>query len=266
MKVTIAGVGVVLDGNTILDDIDLTVGSGAVLGLVGPNGSGKSTLLRSVYRALKPASGRVWLDGEDVWQLSARQAGRRTAVVTQHHEQDNDYSVHEIVAMGRTPHKGLLDRDNRHDHEVIEPALEQVHMAGAAHRLFATLSGGEQQRVLLARALAQQAPVLLLDEPTNHLDVGAQLELLHLVRELGLTTVAALHDLDHASTYCDQLALLDHGRVVATGSPEQVLTAERVHEVFGVRSAVVPHPLTGRPHLVTAPLSHHVERIQNLDS
>jgi iron complex transport system ATP-binding protein len=253
MRIDVAGLTVTIDGNRILAGADLAAEPGTVTALVGPNGSGKSTLLRCVYRALRPTSGAVHIGSADVWRSSARAAGRRTAVVTQDHDLDNDFSVEETVAMGRLPHKGLLARDNATDHEIVHSALSRVGMSWAAHRVFARLSGGERQRVLVARALAQRTPVLLLDEPTNHLDIGAQLDLLDLVRGLGLTTVAALHDLDHATAHCDRLVLLHNGRVVTTGEPAEVLTAERVAEVFGVRSAIVSHPITGRPHFVTAP-------------
>jgi len=252
MRVLIDGVSVVIDDTTILGGVDLVAEASTVTGVIGPNGSGKSTLLRCVYRALRPTTGAVHIGPDDVWKSSARKAGLRTAVVAQDHDLDNDYSVHEIVTMGRTPHKGMLDRETTTDRAIVDDALERVHMSWAAHRVFATLSGGERQRALVARALAQEAPVLLLDEPTNHLDIGAQLELLDLVRQLGLTTIAALHDLNHATAYCDRLVLLHAGRAVAAGTPAEVLDVDRVAEVFGVRSAVVPHPLTGRPHFVTA--------------
>jgi iron complex transport system ATP-binding protein len=252
MRVEVRGVSVTIDGTEILTGTDLTVDAGTVTGLIGPNGSGKSTLLRCVYRALRPVAGTVHIGAGDVWRSSARQAGRHTAVVTQDHDLDNDFSVEETVAMGRLPHKGILERETRDDHDIVHNALSRVGMTWAANRVFARLSGGERQRVLVARALTQQAPVLLLDEPTNHLDVGSQLDLLDLVRELGLTTIAALHDLDHATAYCDRLVLLHAGRVVAAGTPADVLTTDRVTEVFGVRSTIVPHPLTGRPHFVTA--------------
>ncbi|MCP2167682.1 ABC transporter ATP-binding protein [Goodfellowiella coeruleoviolacea] len=253
MRVVVDGVSVAIDDNPILNGVTLAVRSGGVTGLVGPNGSGKSTLLRCLYRALRPATGTVLIGPDEVWRSSARQVGRRVAVVTQDHDLDNDYSVRETVAMGRTPHQGLLDRESQADRDIARAALERVGMGWAGHRVFATLSGGERQRVLLARALTQQAPVLLLDEPTNHLDIGAQLELLELVRGLGLTTIAALHDLDHATAYCDQLVLLHRGRVIATGPPADVLSPDRVAAVFGVRGAIAPHPITGRPHFVTAP-------------
>lgn len=252
MRVLVDAVSVRIDDTTILDRVGLYAEPGTITGVIGPNGSGKSTLLRCVYRALKPTTGTVYIGQDDVWRSSARQAGKRTAVVAQDHDLDNDYSVLEIVAMGRNPHKRLLDRETQADRAIVENALTRVRMGWAAERVFATLSGGERQRVLVARALTQEAPVLLLDEPTNHLDIGAQHELLDLVRELGLTTIAALHDLDHATTYCDRLVLVHDGAVVASGPAEEVLVAERVAEVFGVLSAVVPHPLTGRPHFVTA--------------
>lgn len=252
MKIDVRGVRVVIEDTHILADADLFVAPATITGLIGPNGSGKSTLLRCIYRALRPVGGTVHIGGDNVWRSSARQSGRRTAVVTQDHDLDNDFSVLETVAMGRLPHKGLLERDTSGDREIVHTALSRVGMDWAANRVFARLSGGERQRVLVARALAQQAPVLLLDEPTNHLDVGAQLDLLDLVRELGLTTIAALHDLDHATAYCDNLVLLSGGRVLVAGEPAAVLSPERVAEVFGVRSAIVAHPITGRPHFVTA--------------
>ncbi len=252
MRIDIRGVSVVIDANPILGDAHLTVEPGTITGLIGPNGSGKSTLLRCVYRALRPIAGTIHIGPDDVWRSSARTAGKRTAVLTQDHDLDNDFSVAETVAMGRLPHKGFLARDTEDDHDIVHTALARVGMDWAKHRVFARLSGGERQRVLVARALAQQTPVLLLDEPTNHLDVGAQLDLLDLVRGLGLTTVAALHDLDHATAYCDQLVLLHKGTVIATGEPTTVLTSDRVADVFGVHSTIVPHPITGRPHFVTA--------------
>lgn len=252
MRIEVHDLAVVVDDIPILGDVCLAVEPDTVTGLIGPNGSGKSTLLRCVYRALRPASGSVYIGTDDVWRTPARQAGLRTAVVAQDHDLDNDFSVEETVAMGRIPHKRLLERDNTTDRDIVHAALERVGMLWAAQRAFTRLSGGERQRVLLARALAQQAPVLLLDEPTNHLDVGAQLDLLALVRELELTTIAALHDLDHATAYCDRLVLLQSGRVLAAGKPEEVLDPSRVAEVFGVRSMIVPHPITGRPHFVTS--------------
>jgi iron complex transport system ATP-binding protein len=156
--------------------------------------------------------------------------------------------------MGRSPHLGPFDRETARDRAIADDALDRVGMAWAAHRMITTLSGGERQRVLLARALAQQAPLIILDEPTNHLDVGAQVDLLTLVRTLGVTVLAALHDLDQAAAFADRIAVLDHGRVAAVGPPAEVLTPELIAEVFRVRAHVGPHPLTGRPHVAVTAL------------
>lgn len=256
MRVGISGVDVSIEGQAILAGVTFEVEDGEFHGVIGPNGSGKSTLLRCVYRALQPTAGAIVFDGDDLWRsLTARAAARRRAVVTQDSSIDLDFSVRDVVAMGRSPHKGIFERDNRADAAIVADALETVGMAWAIERLVATLSGGERQRVLLARALAQRAPVLVLDEPTNHLDVRAQVELLDLIRSLGLTTIAALHDLDQAAALCDSVSVLQRGRVVASGPPSAVLTPALIEEVFGVRAHIGTHPLTGRPHVTVAALS-----------
>jgi iron complex transport system ATP-binding protein len=254
MRLELHGVDVVLDTRPIVTDICLTVEPGEFMALIGPKGSGKSTLLRTVYRALRPSGGVVRLDADDVWRMPARTAARRRAVVTQHQSPSADFTVREVVAMGRSPHKTLLDGDSTSDRQIVADALGRVGLAAHGDRLFSTLSGGERQRALVARAVAQRAPLVVLDEPTNHLDVRAQLELLGLVRELGVTTLAALHDLDHAAGHADRVAVLDHGRVVAQGAPMEVLTERLLEEVFGVRAHAGPHPIHGRPHIAVAPL------------
>ncbi|WP_067819197.1 ABC transporter ATP-binding protein [Actinomadura kijaniata] len=254
MRLDLAGVSAAIDGTPILRGVDLAAAPGRFVGLIGPNGSGKSTLLRTVYRSLRPSAGVVSLDGEDLWRMPPRRAARRRAVVTQHGDVGGEFSVREVVAMGRAPHQGPLDRESAADRAAVAEALERVDLAWAAGRLFGTLSGGERQRALVARALAQRAPLLVLDEPTNHLDVRAQLDLLDLVRSLGLTLLAALHDLDHAAAYCDEVVVLERGRVRAAGPPLEVLTPAFIAEVFGVRAHVGEHPLTGRPHIAVASL------------
>ena len=255
MKVSVAGVDLAIGGVDIVSGASLEVSSGSFHGIVGPNGCGKSTLLRSIYRSLKPVAGSIVFDDADLWQaLNAKTAARRRAVVTQDHIGDLDFSVREVVAMGRTPHKGIFDRDTSDDTDIVDRALADVGMNWASRRVLNTLSGGERQRVLLARALAQQAPILILDEPTNHLDVRAQVELLELVRSLGMTTITALHDLDHAASICDAITVMQRGTVVATGPPLGVLTAERIAAVFGVAAHIGTHPLTGRVQISVAPL------------
>lgn len=249
MRLVLEGVSVEIDGRPIVHDADLTVDRGEFVGLVGPNGCGKSTLLRSIYRVLRPAAGLISLDGDRLADLPARQAAKRTAVVAQESRSDFDFTVKEVVAMGRTPHKRPLDRDTAEDRQICAVALERVGLTGAGERDYATLSGGEKQRVLIARALAQQSRLFLLDEPTNHLDVRYRLEILALVRGLDVAALAAMHDLNLAAAYCDRIYMMAAGRFVASGPPDEVLTAERIAEVFGVRAYHWVHPATGRPHL-----------------
>ena len=254
MDIAVAGVGVAIDGTPIIAGVDLTVRPGEFVGIVGPNGSGKSTLLRTIYRALRPSAGVVTMAGEDVWRTGAPAAARRTALVAQETPSDFDFSVTEVVLMGRTPHKGLLSGDTLADWDIVATALGRVGLLDKATRVYASLSGGEKQRVLLARALAQQTDVLILDEPTNHLDIRAQLDLLELVRELGLTTVAALHDLNLAAGYCDRLVVMADGSLVACGPTAAGLTPELLARVFGVQAVPGTHPVTGRLHLAFGPL------------
>jgi iron complex transport system ATP-binding protein len=252
-----------VDGAQIVRDVRLACQSGSFVGLIGPNGSGKSSLLRCIYRVLQPDAGVIALDDVNVWRLSARQASQRIAVVLQETTGEFDFSVREIVLMGRSPYKGLLDRDTPDDLETVDAALDQVGMRRFADRSFLTLSGGEKQRVLVARALAQQTRFLALDEPTNHLDIHYQLEILDLVRGLNVTTLAALHDLNLAALYCDQIYVLQAGRVVASGAPEAVLTPELIWEVYRVRADISLHPMTGRLHVVFLPLQRQTrQRLQ----
>jgi iron complex transport system ATP-binding protein len=241
---------VAVDGRTLVDALDLKVGHEEVVGLLGPNGSGKSTTLRCVYRALAPTAGRILLDGEDAATMDRRAQARRLAAMTQDQQVALDFSVLEVVAMGRAPHRRDHERLTTSDQDLCHQALAKLDVAHLAHRSVLTLSGGERQRVLIARALVQQPQVLVLDEPTNHLDIRHQLALLGLLRRAGLTTLVALHDLNLAASVCDRIALLREGRLVTVGPPAEVLTPELVRAVFEVDAVVVTHPTTGRPQLL----------------
>lgn len=252
MKVVATEVTVEVDGHVILEDVSITGESGTVTALVGPNGSGKSTLLRAVYRAVRPSLGAVYIGKNDIWKTTVKTVAKQRAVVTQHQGDGIDFTVREIVTMGRSPHKGYFEADNETDRSIVEKSMRDVHVEEYAERDFSSLSGGERQRVLLARALAQQAPVIILDEPTNHLDVRAQLELLSLLRELGVTVVLAVHDLNHALSHADTVGVLHNGRLVACGKPLDTLTPQLIRQVFGVLAAIVEHPLTGDAHFTMA--------------
>ena len=229
----------VLSGNQILKGVDLKAGRQELLGVIGPNGSGKSTLLKCIYRVLKPTAGAVYLDGTPLEQLSYRKSARQVAVVAQHNYYNFDFCVRDVVLMGRAPHKRPLERDSAEDYRIVAEALETVGMADFADRTFSTLSGGEQQRVILARALAQQTPCLILDEPTNHLDIKFQLQLMDIVKGLDRTVIAAIHDLNIAAMYCDRLYAVREGGVVASGRPEEVLTPELIRAVYEVEAQVL---------------------------
>lgn len=254
MKLTVQDVCWSVEERKIVDGVMMDVQPGEFVGLLGPNGSGKSSLLRTIYRVLKPDTGLVSLDDEDLWRMDARQAAQRTAVVAQERASDFDFTVHEIVMMGRNPHKGLFDRDSKADFAIVEAALQQVNMLTFAERSFRTLSGGEKQRVLVARALAQQAKFLVLDEPTNHLDIRYQLEVLGLVKGLGMTSLAALHDLNLAAQYCDRIFLLHEGKICAAGAPAEVLQPALIREIYQVDAHVERHVITDRLQVIFFPL------------
>jgi iron complex transport system ATP-binding protein len=219
-----------------LDDVSLRARRGRMLGLIGPNGSGKTSLLRVLHGVVAPAAGKVVIDGVAVSTLTRREIARRIAVVSQDTEDGLSTTVAELTLLGRSPHRRSLERYGTEDHRVAAWALERVGALAYAARPLSALSGGERQRVLIARALCQSAEHLLLDEPINHLDVRYQHEILSLVRSLGLTTVVVLHDIDLAARYCDDLVLLDRGRVVAAGEPDGVLDPDVLERVYGLRA------------------------------
>ena len=232
-----------------LRDVSLQVAAGEFVGLIGPNGSGKTSLLRCAYRFSQPEHGEVRLDHHNVWKQSSRWCAQRIAVVLQEFPDAFGLTVEEVVAMGRTPHKGLFDGDTLEDRNLATQALKSVGLDGFEDHAFATLSGGEKQRVILARALTQQPQLLILDEPTNHLDPRYQLELLQLVKRLQIGTLASIHDLNLAAAFCDRLYVINHGRIVASGTPQEVLTVELLRDVFGVEALIDPHPLHGYPRI-----------------
>ena len=247
MSLDVLDLSVDLGGRRIVSGVDLHVGDGEFAGLLGPNGSGKSTILKAIYRVNHPATGRILLDGENLLGLPARDAARRVAVVAQESTVEFALTVWEMVMLGRVPHKRGFERDGPKDREIAAQALEHVGMAGLARRSFHQLSGGEKQRVLIARAIAQQADHLLLDEPTSHLDVRYQVEVLELVHGLGVTVLAALHELALAALFCDSVHLLADGQIVDHGPSASVISASAIDEVYGADVVVVPHPDSGVP-------------------
>lgn len=238
-----------LDGRLILDGVSLTPQPGSVTGLLGPNGSGKSTLLRLLSGVLSPASGVVTLDGRPLDDWGRRAVARRVAVVEQHSDTLVELTVLDVVRLGRIPHRRAWTPATAADEEAVRSALERTGLTDRADQPWHTLSGGERQRVQIARALAQEPRELLLDEPTNHLDIHHQLDLLNLIVELPVTSVVALHDLNLAAMYCDQIVVLRGGRVVAAGTPGDTLTEPLIADVYGVRTEVTRSGPGDRPHI-----------------
>jgi iron complex transport system ATP-binding protein len=233
----------------VVQDVDLDLDAGRVLGLVGPNGSGKSTLLRALLGLTSLAAGEVRVEGRPLTSYRPRELARVVAAVLQDETGDFDLDARDVVAMGRGCHKRLLQRDDGRDHEVVEASLAALGVAHLADRRIASMSGGERQRVLVARALAQEPRILVMDEPTNHLDVRHQFEVLALTRQRGLTAVVALHDLNLAAHYCDDLLVLQEGRVVRHGPPADVLEQALLRDVYDVEADVGRDPRTGRAHV-----------------
>lgn len=256
-RIDIENVDVRLGGVQILDSVSAHVDDGRFVGLVGPNGAGKSTLLRTINAILKPAAGTVLLDDEDVHDLSAKAASRRVATVPQDTTLSFEFDVRDVVAMGRTPYQSRFGGREAVDDAHVDRALERTETDVFADRSIDEVSGGERQRVILARALAQDAPILLLDEPTASLDINHQVQTLELVRELvdeeGKTVIAAIHDLNLAAHYCDDLVLVADGRVLATGTPDDVLTESNLETAFGTRAVVSRHPITGAVYVTALP-------------
>ncbi|OWV77125.1 histidinol phosphatase [Rhizobium sp. R339] len=249
MSISIDAVSFAAGDTVIVNGVSLTVEKGKVLGLLGPNGSGKSSLLRLICRLRKVRSGVIRLGDEDIASLSRAALARRIAFVEQQSTTETQLTVRDVVRLGRTPHRGLLAPWGAEDDAAVEEALVRVGMRARAGQLWQTLSGGERQRVHIARSLAQAPSELLLDEPTNHLDIQHQLDILALISRLGITAIVALHDLNLAAMFCDSLAVLEKGAVVAAGAPEAVLTEDLIARVFGVRAHVQKSAVHGRHHI-----------------
>ncbi len=238
----------------VLESLTLAAHAGEVLVLLGPNGAGKTTLLRALGRVLRPTHGCVLLADRDLWSYRPDQAAQRVALMPQNERRDWPLTVAEAVALGRAPHRGWMLPYTPADREIIDAAISDAGLQDLKERPITELSGGEWRRTIFARALAQQANVLLLDEPTAGLDLKYQHEVLRLTRELatgrGLTVVLTLHDLNHAVLYGDRLAVIAEHKLAALGRAAEVITPELIHRVFGVRSAVLAHPVYGTPMVV----------------
>ncbi len=240
-----------------LKGVNLDIAPGSFLGIVGPNAAGKSTLLKTIAATLQPTEGVVYFQGEDLNKIPRRDIAKQVAVVPQETEVHFPFTVMEVVLMGRHPHLDRFDRESDRDFEIVQNAMESANCWHLKDRNVLELSGGERQKVILARALAQEPRIILLDEPVAHLDLSAQLEVLNLLKEMntshGVTVVGILHDLNMAAQFSQQLIILHQGQIYRAGTPEEVLTAENIKDVYNTDVMVIKHPLTGAPQIVILP-------------
>ncbi len=235
----------------VLNGLTFAIARGGFTGVIGPNGSGKSTVLRCISRVLKPVRGSVLLDEHNLYGLSTLETARKMAVVPQETAVNFSFTVEEVVLMGRSPYLGRFQAEGKKDYEIVARAMELTDTGYLADRLITAISGGERQKVIIARALAQEPEIILLDEPTSHLDINHQIEILNLLqrlnREAGLTVVSVFHDLNLAAQYCKDLILMQRGKIFSLGKPGAVLTAGIIKKVYGADVLVKKHPVTGRP-------------------
>jgi len=250
LELTLDNLSCSYNGKIILHNISLDFGAGEIVAIIGPNGSGKTTMMRAMCRVLKPSGGRVLLDGRDIRELYVRQVAQIISWVSQNYRLAWPFTVHQVVGMGRFPHRGWVSSYTEEDHRAVDAAIRATGLWEHRDRLINTLSGGEAQRAIIARALAQTPRVLLLDEPVAHLDMKYKIAILDLVRNLaeqGLSIVISLHDLNLAGLYADRMALLSEGKLFATGLPNSILCKKNLEEVYETEVVISRHPINNRP-------------------
>ena len=249
MALDISSLSFNFGSKNILADIDLSIKDNGIVGIIGPNGSGKSTLLKCIYRVLKPKTGTIFIDGKNINDYPFKETAKKMAVVAQHNDTHFDFNVLEMVLIGRSPHKKFMERDSAEDIELAYKALEQVNMKDFADRNFSSLSGGEKQRIILARALVQNTDCLILDEPTNHLDIKHQLHFMSLAKDLKITVISAIHDLNIAAMYCNKIYALKGGQIIAAGSVNEVITEEVIKTLYDVEAKII-YDEEKKPHVI----------------
>ncbi|MBL5899525.1 siderophore ABC transporter ATP-binding protein EitC [Lelliottia amnigena] len=249
MSITAENITWKVGKKVIVNNVSLTVSRGQTVGLLGPNGSGKSSLLRVLAGLRRPHSGCVTLDDKNISQIAKKQLARRVAFVEQHGMTEANMRVRDVVKLGRIPHHSPFSNWSAQDDETVTAALERVDMLKKSEQGWQSLSGGERQRVHIARALAQTPTEILLDEPTNHLDIHHQIQLMKLISELPVTSIVAIHDLNHASMFCDALIVMQNGEIVASGTPDEILTETLLWDVFRVETKIEISPFHGKKHI-----------------
>lgn len=250
-----------IDEKEILNNISLSVKKGSFVGIIGPNGSGKSTLLKNIYRVLKPTTGDIYIDDKNLLKMKNKECARNIAVLAQESKTNFEFTVNQIVKMGRYPYKSLLESYSKEDDEIVKEMIKKVGLQGYENRSYQELSGGEKQRAHIARALVQNTDFLILDEPTNHLDIGYQIQLMDFIKSLGVTTIAAIHDMNIASMYCDYIYVIKEGKIVCHGKVEEILTDKIIKDVFGVNAYIFKNPISGKLQVSYMHTHNHVQGI-----
>ena len=246
MELTVKDLEIMIGQEAIVKSISFQTQKKQFVGIIGANGCGKSTMLKGIYKGIKPQAGSVFLEELDLQTVSEKKVAQKLGVVNQFNELNFDLSVFQMVLLGRTPHKKLLESDTQDDIAIVMDALAKTNLTSYSDRSFLSLSGGEKQRVILARTIAQQPSYMILDEPTNHLDIRYQLEILSCVKNLGIGVLAALHDLELAAHYCDYIYAMKAGKIIAEGEPEELFTEQLIEEIYGVNCTIYKNPVTGR--------------------
>nr|WP_317332322.1 ABC transporter ATP-binding protein [uncultured Romboutsia sp.] len=246
IKVKVENLKFSIDKKEILKDISFEVSRGSFIGIIGPNGCGKSTLLKNIYRLYKPSSGSIILDNKDLAKMKDKDCAKEIAVLAQESNSQFDFTVEQIVKMGRYPYKSIFEDYSKSDLQMVKDMLEKVGLNNYGDRSFSNLSGGEKQRTLIARALVQDTDFLILDEPTNHLDIGYQIQLMDIIKSLNITTLSAIHDMNIASMYCDYLIVMKDGQIKDFGKVEDIITSEMLKEIFGVNAYVGVNPVNNK--------------------
>lgn len=246
MKLKVDNLFYKISGKDILKDIHIEIEKGDFVGIIGPNGCGKSTLLKNIYRVYKPYKGTVLIDDCNLNKLTSKETARKMAVMVQENNVEFDVKVLDMVILGRYAHKKLFENNSKSDLDIARISLKEVGLSNYENRNFFSLSGGEKQRVLIARALTQKAEFIILDEPTNHLDIRYQFQIMDILKNQKITVFSSIHDLNIAALYCDKIFVMKEGKIIDYGSSEEVITENMIKTVFGVNAKVEISSYTGR--------------------